>query len=113
MLGTVMTDLIEGKKDEAEKAVGDWFEDRKSYFFGHLKITEWSIFLIEAFCFYILMGHADFSGFSPSSAIFFSAPWSFAGPFLVTLQIAFLLIWNHWFANGNLLLIGAEVFTIV
>jgi len=113
MMGTVMTYMIEGKEAEAEKEVVNWYDERLEYLFSHLQIQEWTIFGFEAFCYYVLMGKGVFGKVSPMNVWFTALPWTLIGIVLVGVQIGFLIFWNRWFADGNLLLIGMEAFTMV
>lgn len=78
-----------------------------------MRPTEWGYFLIEIFMYYAFMKEGAGNILGEVDMVVFGIPWLIFGFIMIAAQIAFLLFVNDWYAQGNVFLIGMQVYTLV
>ena len=78
-----------------------------------MKPTEWGYFLVEMFIYYAFMKEDTGNILGEVDMVVFGFPWLFFGFIMIAAQILFLILVNDWFAQGNLGLIGMQIYTII
>lgn len=80
------------------------------YLLANLRPVEWGTFLAQVFGYYVLMSPGKFT---PTSVWLTALPWTFIGVPLNTIQVAFMLFYNKGYAEGNVMLIGIQIFSLL
>jgi len=62
----------------AKKLVLERYDENVEYFLSHLRIKEWFVFLLQAFCYFVLMENGN-TMITPMSKYFTAIPWTIIG----------------------------------
>lgn len=85
-----------------------WYQKKIDYFFRNLKIWDWMLIAPQLG---LHLYESLFGKLEPMNVMFTALPWTLLAPFGVFAQIIFMVFENKFFAEGNVLLLGLQVFT--
>lgn len=108
MFGTLILNITEEDFNAAKETEQAWETERESHFWKNLRPFEWINYCMDASLYFFFMkkwnGNESYFGF---------VPWAIIGSVVVILQMVFFGYFNNLWAEGNILLIGLQLFTFV
>ena len=78
MFGELVVYLSRDDYASAKELVEKRYHEDVEYFLSHLRIREWGVFLLQAFCYFVLMENGG-TKVTPTSKYFTSIPWTIFG----------------------------------
>lgn len=108
MFGTLIFNITEEDFNAAKETEEAWEAERKDHFWKNLRPFEWINFGMDACLYFFVMkkwnGNESYFGF---------VPWAIIGSVAVILQMVFFGYFNNLWAEGNILLIVLQLFTLI